>query len=720
MTMLPITGGAYKHASQDVNCQRCVNWFPTEIGPEGLGIDDPNNAPNMEGISKGALIRSPGNQLLIDLGGQQCRGLFTINNQYVYAVVDNKLYQLVVNDIAGTATSTFIGTLNTSTGPVHMRNNTTQLLIVDGSTSGYVYSQNTFGSATIGPIGGSLTNPTYVAAAQQVHTTDFVLAAGAANIGTYGAPLIFTTTEDDSAITVTISGSGYGGVSIVEHLVLPNHSTKSTVNSFASVVAIATSGDINSNISVGAYASYYLSLNGTVIYNAVNAVTPITDIVLEAAINTYTNVTNITASSGGSGIVNLQNKGPGTITILEGGFGWNAGVDGLTVAGGDFSGGSVTAFQVITKSANGYFGGSTVIYNDGYFLYNQTGTNYIWQSQPNSGTQWGGLAYFTATTKPCIVQGLAVNKGEVWVFGDTLTEVHYDAANSPPASAYSYRVGSGMDVGCIAPHSIVELELINMWLDSRGFIAMSDISPYIRNNNSGYDLRVCSTPALHAEWATYPTLSDAIATYFVDRGHIMYMITFPSAQKTWVYDFPARPMRMSMQLGEWHERTYLNPTTSQEEYYLIQYVTKFNQMNIGAGLRGGKIYNFSYKFDTDNGAPIRCTRTTAPFTSDFKYAGIDTLYLRMETGRALQTGDGSNPSVMLRYSNDGAHTWSQSIARSMGGVGEYNTQLTWNRLGSAREWVFEFTVQSPVPVSLIKASVDFNNIEGGGSVNNVK
>jgi len=611
--LLPITGGAYQHASQDVNNQRCVNMFPTEIGPEGLGIDDPQNAPSMEGIGKGALIRSPGLKLLIDLEGLECRGLFTINNKFVYAVVDNNVYQLTINDVSRTATSILIGNLGTSTGPVSMRNNNNQLIIVDGSPIAYIYMQNTFGTVVLGPIGGS-------------------------------------------------------------------------------------SGD-----------TYTLAINSVGIYFDFDVSTALTDVELIAKINTFSAASGCTASSGGTGVVNLTNNGSGSITISESGTGFVGGTDGLTVVGYSFASGVVASYQTITTPT--YTGGNTVVYNDGYFLYNQVGTNYVWQSNQGDGTNYNALAYFTAETKPCIVQGLAVNKGEIWVFGDTLIEVWYDAANAPPGTAYSYRVGSGMDIGCQAPYSIAEMNLINVWLDNRGFMCQSDISPYIRNNNSGYDLRVISTPALHAEWATYATLQDAIGCYFTDRGHIMYMVTFPTAQKTWVYDFPTKPLRMGGQVGVWHERTYLNPETQIEEYYLVQYVATFNQMTIGAGIRDGKIYDMSYKYYTDNGAPIKCTRTTAPYVSDFRYLGIDQLRLRMETGHALQSGDGSDPHVILRYSNDGGHTWSDPDPRSMGKVGEYYKKIIWNNLGSAEEWVFEFSITAPIDFSLIKASVSVETIE---------
>ena len=617
MTMLHITGGAYTHASIDVNNHRCVNMYPTEIGTNGLGSDDPLNNVSPEGIGNGALVRSPGCKEIIDLGGSECRGLFTILNKYIYVVVDNKLYQLTIDPNTVTvSTSIFIGNLNTYSGPVNMTNNNTQLLIVDGSPTAYMYMSKTYGTATIGPIGGTV-------------------------------------------------------------------------------------GD-----------TYNLTINSIPIFTNLNVNIALTADNLIATINLYTNSTGITATSGGTGTVVLTAAGPTTITISESGIGFVSGTNGLTVAGGGFSSGSITAYQVITAS-NSYTGGSTVIFNDGYFLYNQTGTNYVWNSSLQDGSQtgWNALAYFTAETKPCIVQGLCVNKGEIWVFGDTLTEVWFDAANAPPGTPYSYRVGSGMDIGCTAPYSIVATELINIWLDSRGFVVISDISPYIRNNNSGYSLSIVSTPALHAEWATYTTLNDAIGTYFVDRGHVMYMISFPSAQKTWVYDFPTHAGGIHGMTGNWHERTYLNPATFQEDYYLVQYIARLGQLNVGGGSQSGKIYDFSFKHYDDDGAPIRCIRTTCPSTEDFKYLGIDKLSLRLMTGEALQTGNGSMPQVMLRYSNDGSHTWSNTLYRDMGRVGQYNHKITWNRLGSAEEWVMEFSIQEPIDFSIIKASVEVTDVE---------
>ena len=57
--------------------------------------------------------------------------------------------------------------------------------------------------------------------------------------------------------------------------------------------------------------------------------------------------------------------------------------------------------------------------------------------------------------------------------------------------------------------------------------------------------------------------------------------------------------------------------------------------------------------------------------------------LDMETGVGLPTGQGSDPQVVLDWSDDGGRAWvSPSLSRSIGKIGEYQTRIRWDRLGS--------------------------------------
>ena len=75
----------------------------------------------------------------------------------------------------------------------------------------------------------------------------------------------------------------------------------------------------------------------------------------------------------------------------------------------------------------------------------------------------------------------------------------------------------------------------------------------------------------------------------------------------------------------------------------------------------------------------------------------------METGVGLP---GTDPQVLLRWSDDGGHTWTDYAAASIGRVGEYGTRAIWHRLGASRDRVYEVKIVEPVRVTILGADLD--------------
>jgi hypothetical protein len=64
----------------------------------------------------------------------------------------------------------------------------------------------------------------------------------------------------------------------------------------------------------------------------------------------------------------------------------------------------------------------------------------------------------------------------------------------------------------------------------------------------------------------------------------------------------------------------------------------------------------------------------------------------------------SDPQVGLDWSDDGGHTWSNRYFRSIGVLGKYIQETTWNRLGAARNKrgrIFRIVITEPVKVTLV-------------------
>ncbi len=348
-----------------------------------------------------------------------------------------------------------------------------------------------------------------------------------------------------------------------------------------------------------------------------------------------------------------------------------------------------------------FIGGTQVKFIDSYFVVNQPNTGVLQFSDQNDGTVWDAADVGTAESNTDNIIGLGVSKGELWVFGTRTTEIWYNAGNLTGAP-FSPRDGLEIQIGCGAADSIVEIDDLLIWLDNRGFIVQSAVSPFIRSNNSGYDLKIISDEALTADILSYERRDDAIACSYNYKGHLMYQISFPTAKKTWVFDYTTKA---------WHERSYYNSFVQEHEHHLFQYATILDSLHIVAGIRNGKVYLSDERYLDDNGEDIRRIRST-PISYDpelYKLVAIDSLDIRLETGRAEPTD--REPQVSMRYSHDGGHTWSDYMNRSFGAIGEYAKPIRWNRLGIGREWMFEFSIVEPVKFSIIDANVSHTDVE---------
>jgi hypothetical protein len=68
-----------------------------------------------------------------------------------------------------------------------------------------------------------------------------------------------------------------------------------------------------------------------------------------------------------------------------------------------------------------------------------------------------------------------------------------------------------------------------------------------------------------------------------------------------------------------------------------------------------------------------------------------------------------DPQVMLRWSDDGGHTWSNSHWRSMGKTGAYGTRVIWRRLGMTlklRDRVYEVSGTDPIKIAIMGAELN--------------
>lgn len=349
--------------------------------------------------------------------------------------------------------------------------------------------------------------------------------------------------------------------------------------------------------------------------------------------------------------------------------------------------------NTITNVAN-YTGGSAippvskVEYCDGYFLALLSNSQQWIISAIGDGTTWDPLDIDTVSVFPDNIVSFVVDHREVVLLGSRHSVIYANTGN--PDFPFEVIGGSFIDQGCAAKESVVRLDNSVFWIgqDDRGGCMAWRLNAQVPQR--------ISTHAVEYAWSQYATCSDAAAYGYQDQGHSFWVIYFPTANKTWVYDAAT---------GLWHERGFWNGS-SFDAHRSQNHAYCFGKHLVG-DWSTGVIYEMNIAYTDDFGNAIVRQRRSPIINNEMEWLYIDAFRLDLEVGLGLQTGQGSNPLVMCRYSDDQTKTWSDLINCSAGQVGKYRTRVMWRRQGRTRNRVYEVSVSDPVPWRIVAAYLDF-------------
>lgn len=337
-------------------------------------------------------------------------------------------------------------------------------------------------------------------------------------------------------------------------------------------------------------------------------------------------------------------------------------------------------------------GAVTVGYLDGYFVFNEPNSQKIWVTALLDGTSIDPLDFASAEGSPDGVVGLIIDHREVWVYGTNSVEVWYDTgATDFPLQRIQ---GAFNELGCAAAYSIAKMDNGLFWLgkDARG--------QGIVYRANGYTGTRISTHAVEWHIQQYGDLSDAIGYTYQQDGHSFYVLIFPSANTTWVYDVATQA---------WHERA--GWTNGEFTRHRSNCQMFYNSEIIVGDFENGNIYAFDLDDYTDNGGIqkwLRTWRALPTGQNNLKRTAHHSLQLDCETGVGLNLGQGNDPQVMLRWSDDGGHTWSNEHWVSVGKIGQYGRRALWRRLGMTlklRDRVYEVSMTDPVKTAIMGAEL---------------
>ena len=347
-------------------------------------------------------------------------------------------------------------------------------------------------------------------------------------------------------------------------------------------------------------------------------------------------------------------------------------------------------FQQITDPD--FPGAVTVGYLDGYFVFNEPNSQKVWVTSLLDGLSVDPLDFASTEGSPDGLVAINIDHREAWMFGTDSIEVWYDAGLADfPLTRIQ---GAFNEIGCVAAFSVAKLDNGLFWLgtDARG--------QGIVYRANGYTGQRVSTHAIEYAIAQYGNISDAIAYTYQQEGHAFYVLTFPTGNATWVYDVATQA---------WHERAGWDNGAFIRHRSNCQ--CNFVGNTIVGDFENGNIYKMTLDVYADNGGVqkwLRSWRALPSGQNNLKRTAHHSLQLDCESGTGLANGQGADPQVMLRWSDDGGHTWSNEHWSPMGKIGAYYQRVFWRRLGMTlklRDRVYEVSGTDPVKVAIMGAEL---------------
>ena len=453
----------------------------------------------------------------------------------------------------------------------------------------------------------------------------------------------------------------------------------------------------------------------------------------------------------GMTVYNETDGSSGVITAIQNGDSVN---DKIVAT---LSGGSTNLWaigQMMSIMGGGFpVNPSYVTYLDGYFVVINN-TMSAWASDLYNGLRWNALSMASITAVNDPIKAVVSLHQQLWFIKEYSAEVWYDAGIATSVGFPFLRVsGAVIGYGTPAPKSVAFGANTLFFLASEMDGNHGEFVGIVQLN--GYVPTVISTAAINYRISQLSSgifgHNDAFGYCYSEGGHSFYVITFPTGDATLVYD-------ITTQL--WHERStssvtstatlYLDdsisvlssrrtPNALQIAFYDVHrhlgncYAFFNNKHYVGHYLTGS-IYEMSSVYFRDGVIPIVSIRV-AQHTfdrTDLKSIVIHRLQIDSETGIITESAslipgigyladgtyfaDGtiyagadeipysvSDPQIILSWSDDGGHTWSNDNTTSFGMTQQYKKRVIWRRLGVTRDRVFRLAISDAVKRTIIGA-----------------
>ena len=363
----------------------------------------------------------------------------------------------------------------------------------------------------------------------------------------------------------------------------------------------------------------------------------------------------------------------------------------LIILDGSTQGWSVdlTSLQFDVFIPENFLGGNQIRYIDTFLVSSTQNANL--QSSDSNATTYPALGVATISGDADQLQIIDTVHREIWAFGRRTTEVWTDVGSYP----FPFQEIPGVFI----QHGIAALRSLAKWGLNIFWLSEDNNGQALVMMGTAYKADVISTPAIADALGKYDIISDAIGFCYQQGSHIFYFLSFPSANATWCYD-------LSTQLL--HERGYLDENGNLVRHRANCAAHAYNKTIVG-DWQNGKLYAFDLNNYTDNGDAILRLRSFPHLVMDGDRVSYSSFMADIEVGTDIDPND--DPQITLRWSDDRGVSFGNGLQQSLGTSGQYRAVPSWNRLGFARDRVFELSWTAPCAAALNGAWIQVEKME---------
>ena len=321
-------------------------------------------------------------------------------------------------------------------------------------------------------------------------------------------------------------------------------------------------------------------------------------------------------------------------------------------------------------------------YLDGYGLVLDSDTSTLYISALLDFASWTTGTDFAQRSKaPDKWKSMRVNGQYIGLFGEHTSEFWY---NSGAASFPFEPHPSGLiPYGIAAPWSLTNAEGVQYW------VGQSTAGQYYLLRATAFTPEIVSDFPNQLAFQGLTEPSSCVGEAFNWNGHVFVRLSFPADATTYCYDASN---------NSWFEwRTWLAESNAYGAHRPRFHAMAFGEHRM-LDSETGDVYRLSGEvyIDADD-RPIRWVRRAPAIIAGNERIFYAALEIALDVGEGLVSGQGEDPQITLRMSNDNGKTWGAEVMRSVGKLGEYGRRVRWNRLGAARQRVFELSGTDPIP-----------------------